>query len=402
MDERLKGKYDRITTREDFVKFFFWFDSMASLNNDGDYVSFYIHKERLKKDFNLKSLHGKRIWKLEELLKKSIESGIIGQTGYSNFHGKNYTRKYYYMVEFINEIMSSEIEVILEDVNYKDYDENLNKKMPTDPGPKAQLDLLMSDRFHIDFGKGCQTLLDFYNDEVKNNMLLKEQATKRLKIQITRLMHLCDKKIFANTDERTGRVFSSFSTIKKEIRDLCTIDGRPLIEIDLKSSQPFIWLKQLIKENPDNKNLEKLYDILKYKDIYIHFKELFVWLNGSPEYEEWDSKTNRMVKKSINNRDDAKTEFMRYLFKAPQGEVPFQKVCKVFYPDIYKLTQDLKKRSGNLAVLLQKIEADIFIPVQNELVEKGSLSVHDSLYVKTELDKEAKEKLKNQMNIIFN
>lgn len=108
-----------------------------------------------------------------------------------------------------------------------------------------------------------------------------------------------------------------------------------------------------------------------------------------------------MIKKSIKNRDDAKTEFMRYLFKAPQGEVPFQKVCKVYYPDIYKLTQDLKKKSGNLAVLLQKIEADIFIPVQNELVEKGSLSVHDSLYVKKELEEEAKEKLKNQMRLIF-
>jgi hypothetical protein len=178
MDKRLKDKYDRITTREDFVKFFFWFDTMASLKRDGNFISFYNHKERLKKDFGLKSIKGKRIWKLDELIRKSIEAEIIGHTNYSNFEGDKYTRKYYYLVDFINEVTESEIEIVLEEEDYKDFNINLNIKIPADPGLKAQFDLLMSDRFHVDFDKGCQALLNLYNEKVKTNELTKQQAVK--------------------------------------------------------------------------------------------------------------------------------------------------------------------------------------------------------------------------------
>ena len=55
----------------------------------------------------------------------------------------------------------------------------------------------------------------------------------------------------------------------------------------------------------------------------------------------------------------------------------------------------MRKQMG-LGLFLEKLEAKIFIAVENRLVDLGCLSVHDSLYfkkslfdmVKTELDKE--------------
>lgn len=403
MDEKLQPHYDNITTREDFVKFFFWFDAMSYLNKDGDYISFFNNKERLKKDFGRKKVNGKQIFKLDDLIKKSILSGIIGQTGYSNFAGNKYTRKYFYMLDFIDEVMDSEIEIIIENVDYKDYDEFHNIVIPTDPGLKSQYDLLTSNRFQVDFSKGCELLINLYNDKVEKGILTKEESVKRLKIQVTRLIHLSDKIIFVKSDSNTGRVFTSFCTIKREIRGLCTIDGLPLREVDLKSSQPFLWLSILLKENPANEQVKKLYDILLHKDIYLHFMDLFVWENGSHEYIEWDGTKKTIPDRSnlIDYRNAAKLEFMRFLFKDARGGVPFQNICKMYFPDVFKLTQELKKRSGNLSVLLQKTEADIFIPIQNELVSEGSLSVHDSLYVKSEIEVKAKQKLTNQIKLVL-
>ncbi|RNI22609.1 hypothetical protein [Rufibacter latericius] len=53
---------------------------------------------------------------------------------------------------------------------------------------------------------------------------------------------VADKDYFFKMDDKAGRVHTSLSNLKKELRNFLTYDGKRLVEVDIKNSQPFFSL----------------------------------------------------------------------------------------------------------------------------------------------------------------
>lgn len=68
----------------------------------------------------------------------------------------------------------------------------------------------------------------------------------------------------------------------------------------------------------------------------------------------------------------------------------FSEILQKEFPELFKIIIEEKKtrrqnHTINLAVELQRLESNIFLPVANKFINKGALTVHDSIYFKKEL-----------------
>ena len=139
-------------------------------------------------------------------------------------------------------------------------------------------------------------------------------------------------------------------------------------------------LASYLKSKYNNDDVIKFYDIVTKGDIYEFI-------------------SNKMGYKS---RDEAKIPFLQYLFKDNRGDVPVQHLVKSLFPELYQIILEEKKmfisQGINLAVHLQRVESNIFIPVADQF-PTGCLSVHDSLYclpgMMDKISNEVKSKMKS-------
>lgn len=365
LDSILENNYNDLTSREDFLKLFYIIEIFKTMSTEREVSSFSIHF--LRNEFGRKIHNGVQTWLLPSLIKICVENNILEFTNYSNYDENRKTRTYKYTSIFEESILDNEINFILENVSASTF-KSIQKysKVPTDYNLLSQYNLI-KDRVEIDEIAAATWAHNAYKSgEITFNTY---ENTRR---NIATLMG--KENIFVSDDKKSGRVYTIFNMVKKELREFCTLDGESLINIDLKCAQPY-FLASLLKESyPNNKAVNNFYNLVTKEDIY-------VWMSD---------------KLSVNDRQKGKEEFFHYFFKPNRGNCPGQSIMKKELNEVYELIK-LEKSSNDLHFRLQRLESDIFISVENQFVKKGCLSVHDSLYFKKEL----KEEIISALNIEF-
>lgn len=330
-------------------------------------------KARLKAAYVMK-LIGRNY---QEYIKILIEKGILNT---DNFYmegqkSKDYwtTNKFKKSVTMDSLILSSGIE-ITDNLYLKLRKERLR---PNKDYLQYQYDLLESDKFIFN----VKLANEWLKNEVENGLDINSNKYNCYKRMI---FDLETKDIITVEDEKTGRIFTSFNLCKRELRQFCFIKNDEwdeqihLDSFDLKSSQPYLLASLLLKENPDNKDVLKFYDIVTKRDIYEYFLYHFKTI-----YPDGFITEDQVM--NLKTRDDIKPEFLKVLFKDNRGFAVLEKIFKQEFSGVLKFIQDKKRKQSNkLALNLQQEESNIFISAYKECIKQkiDCLTVHDSLYFK--------------------
>ena len=174
------------------------------------------------------------------------------------------------------------------------------------------------------------------------------------------------------------------------MRSFCRIEGEKLVGIDLKSSQPYLLASKIVIEYPNEPEAKAFFEIVTNQDIYQWFLKKYTNRFNVNYYfanvENKKTKRWKRVKVMIQDREYAKEEFLKVLFKGNGGEkTPFQKILKDEFPFIYKYISDAKKvKKEQLAINLQKLESNVFMSAYKVVCKNDikALTVHDSIYCK--------------------
>jgi len=369
LDTLLKDEYDNPISRKDYLTFIEYFEKRLSVNINETFESVELNADYERNRWGRIKFNNKTIRKFTHIVHTLKKHNIITSTGYLvNEHSKRYS----YTEAFLNAITYTNIQFIKEEINDKLYENLKSTKYYDETNPQYQL--IKSDRFALDTNKCIEFIIKSYDTEFKS----KNSVLTNLK----RILDINNKEIFT-VRINNGRVYTSFSSLKRELRKYCTIDGVALESLDLKSSQPYLLIHYLKSKYPDSIGIKRLYDILVNDDIY-----------------DWIiKKCDEELSYHIKSRDDCKILMFSYIFKKTnKGNDKVQKLFKKIFPDVYEIISKERKifmkQNTTLADYLQSLEAEIFIPVCEKYVSRGCLSVHDSLYFVPGLRGEIEEDLK--------
>jgi len=363
---------------EDYLNFFYFFDHYMAYSED-DWVQFDMHTVR--------GIFGRyqQNWKLPMLIKILTDRKILeSKPYYFNLKdkSKSTTRRYRYTEGFLKKIITEDINFSTGNITFKAYENLAKENVPLEPHLLAQYKILKSERFQIDVENAALWLVE----SLKNRTISKNSFQVNMRVVLS-----LDNKdgIYVKQDDKTGRVFTNFTCMKKELRQFCTIDNSPLQSLDLKSAQPTFLAHHLLELYPLNNDVKRFFEVITQSDIYNHLDKYMFHKETYVEFMPDEL------------RDNSKIEFMRWLFSDTRGMTEYDKAIQKEFPDVWKFVQEkkkiYKKQGSNYAVELQKIEAKVFIEGTSESISEGILTVHDSVYFKQGLEGRVEGLLSNAL-----
>jgi len=193
---------------------------------------------------------------------------------------------------------------------------------------------------------------------------------------------ISDEAWFFATDKNTGRVFHNVSNCPTALRPCLRLDGRELVEVDIRNCQPML-LGSLYSDRQSA-------EAKRYNDI--------VQRGGFYEF---------MQEHTGYNRDEAKEKFLSFAF----GEVRFAESSKfgqafsANFPQL-RTTMDGVKSGDyrNMSALTQKLEADLVINTVVPMCEREGvpvLTIHDSLMMFPEHAGDVQEMIKSECQRLY-
>ena len=184
-------------------------------------------------------------------------------------------------------------------------------------------------------------------------------------IMITKIK---DGDIFWKFDKH-GRFHSNFTNLRKGIRNqYLRIDGEPIAEIDIKTSQPF-FLCQILKKEwliNDCDDIKKFIKIVEGGDLYKHFLERY-------PYE-------------FNDRNSVKPMMFKCLFNKRKKVSHYKAIFRKEFPTVYEFIKNYEVNYGEyLWKSLQRMESHfifntVYPAIINQIKNIKLFSVHDSLH----------------------
>lgn len=231
-------------------------------------------------------------------------------------------------------------------------------------------------------------------------------STDQYNSMLASATRISNKDIFYSVDDTSGRFHSNVTNMAKGIRSYLRINGKPLVNLDIKNSQPYLSIILLtdprkvssLAKNTDlsstleNLKVSKSKDVKKYISLVVN-GELYEFL-----MEEF-SKAGLML-----NRNETKSQVLRILFaknRMPKDEVN-RNARKVFISNFSTVHRIFSKIRGNnkgdkflnfkrFAILLQTIEAHLMLDVivkriSKELPGTVIMTIHDSILTVTGID----------------
>jgi hypothetical protein len=217
---------------------------------------------------------------------------------------------------------------------------------------------------------------------------------------------------------RGHRFYNPISNLKKELRDFLTYDGKPLADVDISNSQPFLFLMLLrpsfwrsIKVNgPGLLCLERLdkemYDELRSRGVVDHIIILLKSLEVADNEENSVSKFTDLVvsgkfyqyiqehfqpiyHERFDKKEKVKKEVLRilYLDPAENGDV-FHLPCQTFewhFPEVYRLFELIKSiEHSYFPIMLQRLESFLVLNVICKEISRSHphiplFTIHDNI-----------------------
>jgi hypothetical protein len=166
-----------------------------------------------------------------------------------------------------------------------------------------------------------------------------------------------------------GRFHSSFTNLRKELREYLQVNGEYLEELDIQTSQPF-FLAQILKNYNYFNVYDRFIDITENHDIYLHL------LSQNPQYIRETEK---------ESRDAIKVDIFKTLFdsKRKTTKIPYNKLLDDEFPEVYTFVKHYKKQYGEyLWKTLQRLESNfIFNRIFKALNDLNlfCITIHDSI-----------------------
>jgi hypothetical protein len=190
-----------------------------------------------------------------------------------------------------------------------------------------------------------------------------------------------DQNWFFATDRKTGRVYHNVANCPKEMRAHLRLDGRELVEVDISNCQPML-LHYLYEDKTSA-------EAVRYKKIAEEgiFYEVVAAVAGQ-------------------TRDDAKGQFLTFAFGQIHHSNKLGRAFSTLFQELRAIMDGIKM--GNyrkMAILLQKLEAELMINTVVPILEKRGmpvLTVHDSLMVFPEHAGQVQEIIKAECQRLYN
>jgi hypothetical protein len=245
------------------------------------------------------------------------------------------------------------------------------------------------------------TIDEGYHEFIESDLTLSIDKYNNLVASATRI---ANNDIFYTVDDTSRRFHSNITNMAKDLRQFLRIDGKPLVNLDLKNSQPYLSIILLTDPGKDSdltrdpnlaetlKNLKvsRAKDVKKYIKLVVA-GELYEYL-----MREF-SKGNLEL-----SRTETKEQVLRILFAKnwmPKNEVN-RKARKIFmanFPTVHRIFSKVRGRSKDdkfrsfkrFAILLQTIEAHLMLDVIvkrifKEMPETIVMTIHDSIMTSTD------------------
>lgn len=236
-------------------------------------------------------------------------------------------------------------------------------------------------------------------------------TTKKYSAKLA-VQKLVTGNFYYKIDENVGRFHSNLTNIKKELRNYITYDGMPLVNIDIKNSQPLLSSILLdpsfYTTKPRYINIHQLpssFNLLtnnKHKHTYTDTIIILVKVLQSIDIKEVSSYSS-MAKSGDFYQQLSKVMYPRRIFdKAEMKKLTYtvffsnnrsiqgmhyasKRDFRKIFPDVYKVFSTIKRKNHRaLSHILQRIESEIMIQrvcqrISKEQPKLPIFTIHDSI-----------------------
>lgn len=235
-----------------------------------------------------------------------------------------------------------------------------------------------------------------YNDFIELNYTAETNRYNSIISSVTRILN---RDFFYSVDSTSGRFHSNVTNMAKGLRPFLRINNEPLVNLDIKNSQPF--LSTILLTNPS-------------KVSYLANNAAFVLLLQSlkvPNSEDvknyiamvvtgqiYEYLMTEFLKEGLElTRDETKVQMLRVLFarnRSPKDATNKQarQIFRNRFPTVHKIFTKIRgsekgdsfQNFKRFAVLLQRIESHLMLSVilkriHKELPGTITLTIHDSI-----------------------
>ncbi|MDB9781522.1 hypothetical protein OAB88_00250 [Winogradskyella sp.] len=275
--------------------------------------------------------------------------------------------------------------------------------------------------------------------ELKNNneqLRDYDRSRKKFKEPIAQLNHakisaekISREEYYLLHDDNVYRFHSNLTNMRSLIRNAVTYEGKKLISIDIKNSQPYLstlllnrsfWTEQKNESNMPIKldKAKNLYNysnikgdinhILNISDISMHDTDSYIMLGdidvalvnkefsqyinlvvSGTLYEFLEQQFNQKLGETFANRKEVKTAVFQVLFTdnrfLGQEDAKPKKMFSEMFPYVYEVFRHIKSKDKSLLPrLLQSIESYLMINViakriSEEYPDAPIFTIHDSI-----------------------
>lgn len=338
---------------------------------------------------------------------------ILSQQGYSTLFGKSkgyaFCDKYETPVRPVNITKRTLIKSIIRfiDIDNMGIESNLNIE------PFINRDLLyltkwLNNHLTIDFVSATNYLLNEYEKDLKKKV--KQRIANRKFCSRMLVVHRIHKGDFQFTiDNNAGRLYTVLTQIKKELRQFISYNGKKLVAVDIKNSQPYLSSVLFSEEHYNLNNCEKAIQhynpLYRIEENYSIFKNMLTEARKKKdiptflsiiskgkiyEYFGTELQNNSILDKNLNSteiRKKAKKMLMNLLFGENDYKYFFEyaRVLRQVFPSVYEMFYFMKYNKHNsLACFLQNLEANLVLDIACKIIseerpELEIFTIHDSI-----------------------
>jgi len=206
--------------------------------------------------------------------------------------------------------------------------------------------------------------------------------------------------------DNTGhRLYTPLTNLKSKFRQYLTYDGKPMGQIDIVNSQPYLAISLLNKDSYERNNMReriahynehlrdeysnkdpimfRIFNKDKYSDIQ-HYIDL---ASSGKFYEGLSKKLYENGVMDQLDRNTAKTCTYEVFFSRNNvlNIYPAKRFFSQQYPTVYDIFKDIKRKKHNaLACVLQNLEADLILwkickRITDERPHIPLFTIHDSI-----------------------
>ncbi len=223
-----------------------------------------------------------------------------------------------------------------------------------------------------------ETLLncDIEIDKAIYDEYINRKSVSNFVKRISKMFYFFNKRYIKKGD-KSNRWYNSFSSLTSISRKYVKLNNKYFYEIDLANAQPTLLGIYLTKNYGDNFDINYIEDTSNgtfYESIMEKAIEL-----GFENEMTWDKELQIQTNKSFLNRDHVKKLCYQNIFFNQNKKSKTFKIFNELYPNTWRLMNyELNDGTESLALLLQNMEADIFLNIKPTC---NYFTVHDAIYI---------------------